>query len=127
MTDTILHGGRVIDPGAGVDRIADVHIRGGRIAALAASGDGDDGGAEIVDVADRIVCPGLVDLNAHLREPGATHKGSVASETRAALAGGVTTVACSPDTRPRGRGLTRPSGPRARWPPTARAWPRRAR
>ena len=53
-----------------------------------------------IDARGKIVIPGLVDLRAHLREPGQKHKGDIASETRAAAAGGITTLCCSPDTRP---------------------------
>ncbi len=99
MSDTILRGGRVIDPSGGVDRIADVHIARGRIAGIEETGATRAAGDDI-DVSGRVVCPGLVDLAAHVREPGSTHKGSIASESAAALAGGITTMACPPDTEP---------------------------
>ncbi len=99
MSDTILRGGRVIDPGTGVDRIADVHIADGHIAAIGAV-EASQRVAREMDISGRVVCPGLVDLAARVREPGSTHKGSVASESAAALAGGITTMACPPDTEP---------------------------
>jgi len=99
MSDTILRGGRVIDPANGVDRIADVHLAGGRIVGIEDCAAGEPAGEDI-DVQGRVVCPGLVDLAARVREPGSTHKGSIASESAAALAGGITTMACPPDTQP---------------------------
>lgn len=93
-----IRGGRVIDPKNGIDEIQDVFIADGRIQAL---GRAEGFVAEqTLDASGRIVCPGLVDLQAHLREPGQTQKGSIASETAAAAAGGVTTVCCPPSTQP---------------------------
>jgi len=99
MSALVLHGGRVIDPASGTDTEADVWIADGRIAAVGAA-PGDFPEHDRIDVSGLVVCPGLVDLCARLREPGATHKGTIASETRAAVAGGITTVCCPPDTRP---------------------------
>jgi len=99
MSALRIRGGRVVDPASGIDRIADVWIADGRIAAI-----GDPPRAfpdyTPIDATGRIVCPGLVDLCARLREPGATHKGTIASETRAAAAGGISTLCCPPDTTP---------------------------
>lgn len=99
MTTLAIIGGRVIDPAGDLDRVADVWVRDGRIAAI---GEQPDGFPEHERVAadGLVVCPGLVDLCARLREPGAGHKGTIASESRAALAGGVTTLCCPPDTTP---------------------------
>ena len=97
---TILRGGRVVDPAAGRDGVADVLIRGGRVARV---GPGLEAGPEaaVVDVPDGcVVCPGFVDMRAHLREPGAEHKETVATGAAAAVAGGFTAVACTPDTEP---------------------------
>lgn len=100
----VLRGGRVIDPATGLDGIADVVIEGGRIARV-----GPQAGAEaraeerdtrIVDCAGRWVTPGFVDLHTHLREPGEEYKEDIASGTRAAAAGGFTTVCAMPNTRP---------------------------
>lgn len=99
MTAWRISGGRVIDPANDIDRIADVWITDGRIAALGEAPAGFPQ-HEQIEAAGRVVCPGLVDLCARLREPGASHKGTIASETRAAAAGGVTTLCCPPDTTP---------------------------
>lgn len=99
MSAVVIAGGRVIDPAAGVDRVTDLCIDGGRIVALGAAPRAFPG-HERIDASGRIVCPGLVDLCARLREPGAPRKGTIASETRAAAAGGITTVCCPPDSEP---------------------------
>jgi dihydroorotase len=93
----LIRGGRVLDPGSGVDRQADVLLQDGRVARIDR---GIVAAAQIVDVRDRLVVPGLVDLHAHLREPGETHKEDLASGTQAAAAGGFTTICCMPNTRP---------------------------
>lgn len=99
MMAWVISGGRVIDPAHDVDRITDVWIADGRIAALGEAPVGFPQ-HERIEADGRVVCPGLVDLCARLREPGATHKGTIASESRAAAAGGVTTLCCPPDTKP---------------------------
>ncbi len=96
---TVIRNGRVIDPANRRDEVADLYIAAGRIVAIGASPNGFNVQKEI-DARGKVVIPGLVDLRAHLREPGQKHKGSIASETRAAAAGGITTLCCSPDTRP---------------------------
>jgi len=96
---TILRGGRVICPSQGIDRVADLRIADGRIAEIGPlEATSDDAAIEHVD--GRIVCPGLVDLAARPREPGATRKATIASEAAAAAHGGITTLCCPPDTDP---------------------------
>jgi dihydroorotase len=80
-----------------VDRQADVLLQDGRVARIDR---GISAAAQIVDARDRLVVPGLVDLHAHLREPGETHKEDIASGVRAAAAGGFTTLCCMPNTMP---------------------------
>jgi dihydroorotase len=94
-----LKGGRVIDPANKVDDILDVYIADTRIAAL---GDAPEGfaSAQEIDVGGCIVCPGLVDLCARVREPGQEHKATIATESVAAAASGITTLCCPPDTNP---------------------------
>lgn len=94
-----LHGGRVIDPANQLDSRLDLWIADGRIAAVGPAPAGFHADREI-DVGGRIVCPGLVDLRAHLREPGEEHMATIASETAAAASGGITTLCCPPDTAP---------------------------
>lgn len=95
----VIQGGRVIDPSQELDQISDLYISNGRIAAL---GDAPDGFSadETIDADGQVVCPGLIDLCAHVREPGFTQKGSIAKETAAAAAGGITTLVTPPTTRP---------------------------
>lgn len=95
----IIQGGRVIDPANVFDAVADVCIADGKIASVGAVPDGFVAD-EVIDADGLVVCPGFVDLCARLREPGHEHKGNIASETRAAAAGGVTTLFCPPDTDP---------------------------
>ncbi len=99
MTSIRIRGGRVLDPGAGIDEHADLFVKEGLIAAI--------GKAPAKFTADReinaqgcLVLPGIVDLSAHFREPGLEHKATIASESRAAAGGGITTVCCPPDTDP---------------------------
>ena len=94
-----IHGARVIDPASGLDQVSDIHIEGGRITALGAAPAGFDAEQQI-SAHGLIAAPGLVDLAVSLREPGYTRKGSIASETRAAAAGGVTSLCCPPRTKP---------------------------
>ncbi|MEX0908061.1 MAG: dihydroorotase [Gemmatimonadota bacterium] len=95
----LLRGGRVVDPAAGHDDIADVLLRDGRVAGV-----GHDLGipdeARVIDAAGLVVCPGLIDLHVHLREPGQEHKETIASGARAAAAGGFTAVCAMPNTDP---------------------------
>ena len=95
----LIKNGRVIDPASNRDEIADVAIAAGRIVAIgSAPADFQPGAA--IDARGCIVAPGLVDLAARLREPGYEHEGMLESELRAAIAGGVTTLVCPPDTDP---------------------------
>lgn len=94
-----IRGGRVIDPASNTDGIHDLYIAGGRIVAWDAAPDGFAVEQEI-RADGLIVCPGLIDLGVRLCEPGYEHKATIASETRAAAAGGITTLCCPPDTNP---------------------------
>jgi dihydroorotase len=94
----LLRGGRVVDPASALDRVADVRVRDGVIAAV---GTLDPEPIErIVDVTGLIVAPGLIDVHVHLREPGQEWKETIGSGTAAAAAGGFTTVFCMPNTEP---------------------------
>src|SRR5438067_4439533 len=95
----LLRGGRVVDPANGRDGVFDVLIDGDRIARVGRDLPTD--GATIVDMpSGLIVCPGLIDMHVHLREPGQEHKETVATGVAAAVAGGFTAVACMPNTNP---------------------------
>jgi len=97
-TTLIIKNGRVIDPAAGRDEVADLTIADGRIAAIGQSPAA--GGAEVIDAAGQIVCPGLIDMHVHLREPGNEDAETIASGCAAAVAGGYTSIACMPNTTP---------------------------
>ncbi len=94
----VLKGGRIINPANNFDDQADILIIDGHIAGIGRIGDVID--AEIFDVTGLIVAPGLIDMHVHLREPGFEAKEDVRSGTMAAAAGGFTTVACMPNTKP---------------------------
>ncbi len=95
---TIIRGGRVIDPSTGIDALRDVAIDGGFISEIGEHLDVRD--ARVVDATGAIVAPGFIDMHVHLREPGQTHKETIATGTAAAVAGGFTAVACMPNTEP---------------------------
>ena len=91
--------GRVVDPAGGTEANADLFVAEGAIAAVGKAPKGFRADRTI-DATGLVVAPGLVDLNARLREPGLEHKATLDSELRAAVAGGVTRLACPPDTDP---------------------------
>src|SRR5437016_5511769 len=101
MTSLLLTGGRLIDPSNRFDAVADLLIIAGKIAAIgpeaAAKAPPD---SERMDVTGLVVCPGLIELHVHLREPGQTAKETIASGTSAAARGGFTSVVCMPNTSP---------------------------
>jgi dihydroorotase len=90
-------GGRVIDPSQGIDQVTDLWIDGDRIAGI---GHLSLHAAKVIDATGKIVSPGLIDMHVHLREPGREEDETIATGTAAALAGGVTSVACMPNTEP---------------------------
>jgi dihydroorotase len=102
VSDLLLKGGRVLNPAdpSAPDRQADVLIEGGRISRVAPGLRATSTQVQVIDVKDRLVCPGLVDIHVHLREPGQEYKEDIASGSRAAAAGGFTTVCCMPNTVP---------------------------
>ncbi|MGQ9725326.1 MAG: dihydroorotase [Tepidimonas sp.] len=95
----LIRQGRVIDPASGTDRVADVAIAAGRIIGIG-SAPADFAPDRVLEAAGCWVLPGLVDLSVRLREPGQEHAGMLESETAAAVAGGVTSLVCPPDTDP---------------------------
>jgi len=94
-----IRGGRLLDPANGVDGVMDLFIADQQVAAVGGKPRGFRIEREI-DAHGQVVCPGLIDLCARLREPGEEHRASIASETRAAAQAGVTTLVCPPDTDP---------------------------
>lgn len=94
----LIKGGRVISPAENFDGIADIAVEGGKIAAIGENLPVD--GAEVYDAKGLVVAPGLIDMHTHMREPGLEAKEDIASGTRAAAAGGFTTIACMPNTKP---------------------------
>ncbi|HLB15168.1 MAG TPA: dihydroorotase [Burkholderiales bacterium] len=91
--------GRLVDPKHGVDRPADLFVGDGRVAGIGAPPKGFSA-ERVIDASGLVVAPGLVDLAARLREPGLEYKATLESEMLAAVAGGVTSLACPPDTDP---------------------------
>jgi len=94
-----IRNARVIDPSSGLDRVTPLYVAAGRIAAI---GEAPSGWTpnRTIEASGLIACPGLVDLAARLREPGLEYKATLESEVAAAVAGGVTSLACPPDTDP---------------------------
>jgi dihydroorotase len=90
----LIKGGRVIDPVSGRDEIGDVFVSDGKISAKKEKAD------QTIDAKGLVIAPGLIDLSARLREPGFEYKATLESEMDAAVAGGVTSLACPPDTDP---------------------------
>lgn len=98
-TDLAIVDGRLVDPATGLDRTGPLCVRDGHIAAVGEM-PRDFRPARTLDARGLVVAPGLVDLAARLREPGLEYKATLASELKAAVAGGVTSLACPPDTDP---------------------------
>ncbi|AFJ03091.1 Dihydroorotase [Methylophaga frappieri] len=95
----VIQGGRVIDPASQLEADHAIYIADGKIVAITDTLDGFTADVTL-DARGRIVCPGLVDLSARLREPGQEHTATIDSESRAASAGGITTLVVPPDTDP---------------------------
>jgi len=95
----LIKGGRVIDPSQGIDDTLDVVVENGRVKEIG-KGLAAPAGAETIDASGRYVVPGLIDMHVHLRDPGLEYKEDIVSGTRAAVAGGFTSVACMPNTKP---------------------------
>ena len=97
MGSILIRGGRVCDPASGRDEPADVLVRDGKIARVGRVKAKAD---EVIDATGKIVCPGLIDMHVHLREPGNDEAETIASGVSAAVAGGFTAVAAMPNTDP---------------------------
>jgi dihydroorotase len=98
MSTLRISNGRVIDPSQGIDRVTDLWIQGQRIAGIGPQPQLQP--TRVIDASGKIVCPGLIDMHVHLREPGRDEDETIATGSAAALAGGITSVACFPNTEP---------------------------
>ena len=94
----IIKGGRVIDPANNLDAVADILVTGNKVVEVKNKIDNKNG--VVIDAKGKIVVPGLIDIHTHLREPGHEEEETIASGTRAAAHGGITTVFCMPNTHP---------------------------
>jgi dihydroorotase len=97
MSSILLKGGTVVNEGS--KQVADILIKNGRIEKIASSISAE-GAVEVVDVSGKLVLPGCIDDQVHFREPGLTHKANIATESRAAVAGGITSYMEQPNTKP---------------------------
>lgn len=98
MNRLVIKGGRVIDPGRGLDQTADVAIEDGLVREIAT--DIAATGSQVFDASGLIVAPGFIDMHVHLREPGFEHAETIETGSRAAAAGGFTSICCMPNTQP---------------------------
>ncbi len=99
-TITIING-RVIDPAQGLDEVTDLVLAAGKVASIGKVSQPDrSSGNRVIDASDCIVCPGLIDVHVHFREPGQEEKETIATGSAAAVAGGFTSVCCMPNTQP---------------------------
>jgi dihydroorotase len=95
--ELLITNGRVIDPANGLDEVTNIYVKEGIIQGI---GKSSPSAARTIEAAGRIVCPGLIDVHVHFREPGDEEEETIASGSRAAVAGGFTSVVCMPNTTP---------------------------
>lgn len=98
----LIKGGRIIDPSQGIDAVSNVLIENGKIKSYPKTTKKieQDERVKVIDAKGKIVCPGLVDIHVHLREPGFEHKETIRTGCESAAAGGFTTIVCMPNTNP---------------------------
>ena len=97
MSTLLFRNGRVIDPSQNLDRTADLWVKDGKVLGI---GSRTETATDILDCTGMIVSPGLIDMHVHFREPGREEDETILTGSRAAINGGVTTVACMPNTEP---------------------------
>lgn len=99
---TLITGGRVIDPGRGIDEVLDLVIEGSQILQVERRGPAKKNAKvdRVIDATDKVVVPGLIDMHVHLREPGREDEETIATGTAAAARGGFTSICCMPNTEP---------------------------
>ena len=90
---------KIIDPQQQIDKVTNLYVSQGKIAGIGSIPDNFTA-EKTIDGTGKLLFPGIIDLQARLAEPGSYYKGSIATETKAAAAGGVTTICCPPDTNP---------------------------
>ena len=98
MKPLLIQGGRIIDPGQGIDEVGSLLITEGKISWRGETPPQPD--YDVLPAEGLIVCPGFIDLHCHLRQPGFEEKETIATGTQAAARGGFTTVCCMPNTNP---------------------------
>lgn len=98
MSSLLIRNGRILDPASGLDATGDVRIDNGVITEVGGTSNGT--ADEVYDAAGKIVAPGFIDMHVHLREPGIEHAETIESGSRAAVAGGFTSICCMPNTIP---------------------------
>lgn len=96
----LIKGGRVIDPANKVDRVSDILIENGKIKAISPNIEPGTSKVKTIDARGKVVTPGIIDMHVHLREPGMEDEETIASGTRAAARGGITSVVCMANTNP---------------------------
>jgi dihydroorotase len=100
MKNILIINGHVIDPANNVDEKLDILVSDGKIVKLGKPGSIPTNGAQVIDAANKLVVPGLIDMHVHLREPGFEYKETISTGTASAQAGGFTSVCCMPNTNP---------------------------
>ena len=98
LGEILIRNGRIIDPSQRIDRVGDVLLRAGQVVGIDVEASSSD--ARVIDASNRLVCPGLIDINTQLQEPGWEEDETIATGTASALAGGFTSIACGPNTDP---------------------------
>lgn len=96
----LIKNGHVVDPQNGIDKVTDIYVQDGIISEIGDTSDLEGLDIAVIDASGKVVAPGLVDMHVHLREPGQEYKEDIESGTLAAVFGGVTSVACMPNTEP---------------------------